>query len=232
MKVLVLGAWVEEKEKFWLKAKVRELNQTQMPIVIAVDGAVAFCQWIGLVPDVAVGDWDSLTWSRARRNRFLRNSTILSLRKEKNRSDLYHALQAVKNIRDQEEVICLGVTGGRPDQHLASLFELARFQKRNQLQKLVAADQYCIYHFISQANSPYRFSCRKGERFSIFSILGSVKNIKLKGSKYPLNKSENIIRMLRPSSNGMSNCATGSECSISVSEKVVLLIQHGDVALK
>src|SRR4051812_12235708 len=97
------------------------IDARSIPLLVAVDGGLKLLRRAGLEPDFAVGDWDSL--SPGRPAAALRGILHFTLPRDKDRSDLYYACRAAI-AAGANDLVCLGVTGGRPDHQLAALFDL------------------------------------------------------------------------------------------------------------
>src|SRR5262249_27228335 len=113
-RVLLVGANVERGAAAVLRRRLRASGE--FDLVIAVDGGVSACRALGVRADFAMGDWDSLP--RSKKARALRALPHVTFSRDKDRSDLFFAAQAALAI-GAGEVVAVGVTGGRPDHHLA-----------------------------------------------------------------------------------------------------------------
>lgn len=90
--------------------------------VVAVDAGFAHLERIGRVPDLAIGDFDSLGYvPKCRR--------VSRYPSEKAKSDLELAFDRVKTRRF-EEVVVYGALGGRLDHTLANLQVFARYSEQ------------------------------------------------------------------------------------------------------
>jgi thiamine pyrophosphokinase len=197
----------------------RRLPLSARDQVIGVDGGVDALLKQGREPDLAVGDWDSLS---ARGRARLRKGGIdtISLPKDKDRSDLFFAL-AVAGAAGAREVHCLGVLGGkRLDHHLAALLDLAEFAGSGPFLRLSAEGADGQTYFLSPAMSPLRLPARKGQTISLFS-LGSqeARGVTTRGLKYSLKSAA-----LPPSSRGLSNVATASQVSVALKQGILAVM--------
>jgi thiamine pyrophosphokinase len=198
VKALLIGAapWGLRE----LRAAARAAGRAELRV--AVDGGLDAWLQLGERPDLVVGDGDSL---RARGRRAWRALPALRLPREKDRSDLYHALR-VAVMAGARELECVGVTGGRPDHHLASLLELADFAAEYGV-RVSARGPEGSYHFVA-ARAPWRQRLRRGQLVSIFALGGPARGVRSSGLRYALPGA------LRPGSWGLSNAALGGACEL------------------
>lgn len=221
-RAILLGSQVEDK-KVW-KRLLAQLKIRSSDFLVGVDAGVWHWKELGYEPDFAVGDWDSLfkhAKQRQARN-ILRSVPHRTLEVRKDRSDLYCALEQVSRFK-VKEVSCLGVTGGRPDHHLATLLDLAFFS--DWFESLSVYSPEATYYFLSSRNRvlkgallPFR------QTVSLFALTPKVSGVSLKGFEYPLNHA-----ILRPSSHGLSNsitASTGARIEIARGKLLVIVLRN------
>lgn len=93
-------------------------------VIIAADGGVRNCLLFGIHPDIVIGDLDSIS---EHEKRILVNEAtyFITFPRDKDQTDLELALDfAIQN--GAEEVLLLGLLGGRLDQTLANLLLLTK----------------------------------------------------------------------------------------------------------
>ena len=150
------------------------------PFMIAADRGLEFFEKTGLVPDAAVGDFDSLSIEGQKFLDTLKNTEILRLKPEKDDSDTQSAACFAMD-RGAESIFILGATGKRID-HLLANFGLLVLgaekgaeiilvvelyetdQKRNNSEKIRAVWQICIVLF-----SGWRCAWTDTERIQVSS---------------------------------------------------------------
>ena len=170
-------------------------QDAQSPLRVGVDGGVASWCTLQLVPELAVGDWDSL----ASPEKALQGVPHrVNLPTEKDQSDLRAALEETLSF-GVEDWLCFGVTGGRPDHHLATLQELSLWSERKGARRVRAWDELAQYVFLSESAAPSTLELAQGRVFSVFSMSEDVR-VSLSGASYPLEN----FRLL-PGSRGLSN---------------------------
>jgi thiamine pyrophosphokinase len=194
-------------------------------LFIGVDGGTRIWQALGIKPHMAVGDWDSFVGADAREK--LAQLHHLTLPVDKDRSDLFFAASVAHNAQ-ATEVICLGVTGGRPDHHLAALMDLASLAAGELGMGLLQVTAYAPegdYHFLSPLIPRWRESFPAPRTVSLFALGSLVRGLTLKGFKFPLKDSE-----LRPSSQGLSNRSWSPTCEVSLKEGALVVIVPAEPA--
>lgn len=185
--------------------------------LIGIDGGVDLCLRAGILPDLAVGDWDSLK-SRARKL-LLSWVPSISLPREKDRSDLYFALATVREL-GIPEVVCLGLSGGRSDHHLAALFDLGEFaEKARKLKRLRVRAPDAESFFIRKEMGDVSLPVKKEGLFSVFAWGNPATGVRIRGGRFqPPGKK------LLPSSHGLSNVARGQKTAVRVERGTLLVI--------
>ena len=188
-------------------------------VFVAVDGGLMTWLSCGLKPHLAVGDWDSFSGQGTQK--ILKALHHLTLPRAKDRSDFHHALAAVIRA-GATEVHCLGVTGGRPDHHLASLFELSTLTQSS-LRQISAYGLEAEYHFRSAQMDPWVARFLKTRTLSVFAMGDTVRGVNLKGLEYPLKNAT-----LEPGSHGLSNrTLPGKKCEVSFAPGAKRPGRHG-----
>lgn len=201
------------------------LNGCSSVVRIGVDGGFAKCLKHGISPDLVVGDWDSLKTPRFKK--MLKNFPHVTLSRDKDQSDLYFSiLEALK--RGADELFCFGVTGGeRPDQHLATLFDLSSFSEKSLkvggqekgFKRVEAYGSDAAYIFLSQRIPQWKGYFSKKTLISVFAMESKTGGVSLSGFKYRL---ENAV--LNPSSQGMSNMTVKKNCMVKLKKGKLLIV--------
>jgi thiamine pyrophosphokinase len=208
------------RDRAWLSGALKRLKVSRRDLVIGVDHGAECLARAGHAPDFAIGDWDSL-----RSEKSLRGILHITLSRDKERSDFFFALEAAVNAR-VHQVICLGLTGGRPDHHLGVLMDLADLAgaKGKTVRSVAAYAPEGEYHFLDKTRSRWSARLRPGTLVSLFSLGDKVGGLTLKGFKFPLKNDT-----LRPSSHGLSNVALKSRCEVRLkSGKLVVIVPNHD----
>ena len=187
-------------------------------LFIGVDGGTRTWLRAGFRPHLAIGDWDSFKGPEARKA--LKGLHHFTLPVDKDRSDLFYAASLARNA-EATQLICLGVTGGRPDHHLASLLDLASLAEgeAGEFSRVEAFSPEGDYHFLSPLIPRWKETFPNPRTVSVFALSGKARGLSLKGFKYPLKNAE-----LEPSSHGLSNRTWSSSCEVSIDEGGVLVL--------
>ena len=158
-------------------------NKTENTCLIAADRGVEFFMGTDLEPDVAVGDFDSLSAEGAKYMETLKHTEIRRLKPEKDDSDTQSAANYAIE-QGTERIMILGATGNRID-HLMANFGLLMLGKIKQVQ-IVLVDAY-NYMSLIESGMILKKEEQFGKYVSFFPIEGEVTGLTLKGFKYPLN---------------------------------------------
>jgi thiamine pyrophosphokinase len=183
-------------------------------LVICADGGTQHALTLGLVPDVVIGDLDSLDGDlRARLEgggcQFLVHPT------RKDETDLELALRyAVDHGAD--EILLLGALGGRMDQTLANVLLLALPELAGIKTRIVAGDQE-MFLIRDQAS----IEGQVGDTVSLLPIAGDVTGITTDGLEYPLQRGT----LKFGSTLGVSNALTAPVAQVQ-EERGLLLCVH------
>ncbi len=190
---------------------LKSLRPTSRDLKIGVDGGVAVWRKARLLPDFAVGDFDSLEGGARAAEPLMQ----IQLPAKKERSDLYYAAQAALHL-GATELVCVGVTGGRADHHLAAVFDLSELDA-----PVSALDSSAEYYFRSAPNGPWRKRLKRGQLLSIFAARPAL-GVTLSGLKYTLQNAR-----LAASSRGLSNTATGGFVTVRLTRgRLVIIVPH------
>jgi thiamine pyrophosphokinase len=185
-------------------------------LVIAADGGARYALETGVVPDLVVGDMDSLGEELARevqrRGAFLERHPV--------RKDKMDGQLAVLAARERGATVAdlLCAVGGRP----AALFAVPHIllaAERIGLRSTVVADRGQM--FVVEAG--YRMvEGVQEDSISIFPLSGPAAGVTLEGMEYPLENAS-----LEPGDTlGFHNELIGTEARVSVGEGAILVIHE------
>lgn len=156
---------------------------TQADLIIGVDRGALFLEELGIIPDVAIGDFDSL------------HPTDLE-RIESNVQDIRYS-NPVKDWTDSElmlrvafedyhanELIILGATGGRLDHFLINLLMVLNPEVRPYAEKVMIVDQQNLIRFFAAGEHVVR----KESTYPYigFAALTAIKDFNIIGARYEL----------------------------------------------
>ena len=187
---------------YFLKKNIEKAGRENVRLIAADRGLEFFLDYL-ILPDVVIGDFDSLS-EDGKNFLEMQNEDIpyggmlewklqkgegkvvevVRLRPEKDDSDTQSAMNyAIQN--GAKEIVILGVTGNRVDHLMANFGLLILAQKQDT--EVALADRYNYMKLI-----PSGTILKKAEQFgkyvSFFPLGGDVTGLTLEGFKYPLDK--------------------------------------------
>lgn len=189
-------------------------NITKDDYIVCVDGGARHCYAQALEPDLLVGDFDSLSSDVAKT---IGDSQIECVRfaPEKDASDLELALQTLSE-RLIDDVVLLGISGGRTDHHLFN-WQLAG--SRSWPFRLRLIDDSIDAQLVDKSR-PLQISASIGQTFSVIALSRAACGVGVSGAKYPLTNA----RLAPGSTLGLSNEVTEQHLQVSVEEGIVLVM--------
>ena len=196
-------------------------NKTENTCLIAADRGVEFFMGTDLEPDVAVGDFDSLSAEGAKYMETLKHTEIRRLKPEKDDSDTQSAANYAIE-QGTERIMILVATGNRID-HLMANFGLLMLGKTKQVQ-IVLVDAY-NYMSLIESGMILKKEEQFGKYVSFFPIEGEVTGLTLKGFKYPLNS---YTLKVEDSGLTVSNEISDPEAEVTFETGKLLMIMSRD----
>lgn len=199
-------------------------------LLIAADRGIEACMKLNLVPDLILGDYDSVDPMILEQMNHVHAPESIQFSPEKNYSDSHLAVvQAIE--RGASDICILGATGCRLDHVLANLGLLKACADRgipamlvDETNRIRIVDHECIIKRKEQ----------HGTYVSILPYSDEVTGITLKGFQYPLNdgsmykKEFSDIYSDMGVSRGISNIITEECAYISVKTGYLLVIESRD----
>jgi thiamine pyrophosphokinase len=183
--------------------------------IICADGGARFVQKLNIVPQVIIGDFDSLPESSQRQ---FEKQPIEWVRfpTEKNETDSELALNyAIEN--GFKTIIVFGLFGSRMDHLLTNIFALSYLELKGIKVSFVEGNQEMqITQDIVQLKGEI------GDLISLIPLKGDVKSVTTKNLQYKL-KSENLYFGY---SRGISNVMTAKTATVSINEGLLLVIHN------
>ena len=181
---------------------------------VAADGGARHFLQAGILPDIAIGDFDSLP-SPLLDQLSEQGVAIERHPAEKDETDLELALlYAVE--REARRITVLAALGGRPDQHLANVQLLSH-------PALAACDVRMLHEGweVFAITKTTRISGRAGQTVSLLPMTERVEGIVTEGLHYPLR---NEVLRLGPA-RGVSNVMTSTQAVVTI-RSGILLVMH------
>ena len=209
MRVLVFAAGlINEPEKL-------ELIRRPGDVVIAADGGARHCRSFGLVPNIVIGDFDSLGSDELVELEQLGVQTI-RFPNQKDFTDLELALQHACRL-GAGEILVFGALGLRWDQTLANLLLLASPGLNCAQVHLLDGNQEI---FLIRGQSEATIRGRAGDTVSLIPIAGDAVGITTEGLEYPLADET----LFFGASRGVSNVLLGHNARITLREGLLVCL--------
>jgi thiamine pyrophosphokinase len=185
--------------------------------VIAADSGVDQAHRLGLVVDVAVGDFDSVSPDGLERAA-AEGATIERHPAEKAETDMVLALDAAVRLGCRE-VLLAGGDGGRLDHLIANVLVLAsdRFAS---LRLTVLGTGGSRLHVV---RSETAIDGSRGEYVSLLPVHGAALGVRTTGLRYPLDGD----RLDPGTSRGVSNELVATTATVAVDEGVLVAVLPG-----
>jgi thiamine pyrophosphokinase len=183
--------------------------------IICADGGDRHLAAAGVMPDVVVGDMDSIH-DETLRHYEESGCRVVRYPRRKDETDTELALGEALAL-DPAEVWIWGAMGRRLDHTLANLSLLARGLKRGIAVKLV--DSWCEAFMVERKAV---LDGRKGQTVSLFPVLQKASGVTLRGFDYPLTNAD--MEPGRPC--GVSNRLSEDRGTIEIGSGLLLVIRY------
>ena len=172
--------------------------------IIAVDGSANKLIDLGIIPDVIIGDFDSLQTKRIKNVKLIETP-------DQNKTDFRKTLDwcIEKNILN---ISIFGITGKSDDHFLANYYTLCDFSEK------ISWRAFTDFSVISPCTGNREFESFKGQKVSFFCMKGS-STITSKNLEYPLKSYQ-----LKPSDEAVRNIAIADQFAIE-STNTILVFQ-------
>ncbi len=188
-------------------------------LFVAADGGALLLESIGILPDVIIGDFDSLTKVQYQHYEKM-GAKIIKYSVEKDETDGELALQYCKG-RGLDNIIILGFSGGRFDQQLANVF-LLEYAFRNGITAFIKEPGLEI----GIIEKEIIFFQKIGAGLSLIPLDEKVTGITVTGCKYLLEAGN----LLRYKTRGISNIIEQEKAVITVGKGLLLYILNNDIS--
>jgi len=208
--VIIAGSGIEDME--FLR---RRIEAAAPDAILCADGGARYAHALGIVPDLIVGDMDSLD------NELLRHfeekgAAVVRYSAQKDETDTQLALTQALAM-NPHKILIFGAMGKRLDHTLANLGLLMTDMEKGVSIELI--DEDCEVFVMAGAAT---ISGEKGQTVSIFPWGGEARGITLEGFEYPLEDA--TMTLVRPY--GISNRLTGEAGQIRVDMGCLLVIHY------
>ena len=184
-------------------------------LIICCDGGARHFQYLGIKPDVIIGDMDSID-PASLASYSTQGIKIIKYPANKNYTDTELALDYALSLKP-EAIFIWGALGGRIDHALANMFLLSKGQEKGIRTCLV--DEYGEAFVLDKEAA---FINETGKTVSLLALSPEVTGINLTGFLYPLKEGTLIMGESR----GISNIITDACAGISVRQGRLLVIRY------
>lgn len=189
--------------------------------VIGIDRGNLFLLRRGIVPDLAIGDFDSLNEAE-KKEVFNQVAEVKTSPAEKDDTDTQLALVSTFERFPKAEVTLIGATGGRLDHLLANLWLGLEPRFMPFLSQIMIADQGNVVRYITPGT--HQIAKNPIMKYLAFCCLTPVKELTLKNLKYELS----AVDFLQPTSLTSNEFLSGN-AEVSFSTGLIAVIQSKDV---
>ncbi|MGX4763319.1 thiamine diphosphokinase [Holzapfeliella sp. JNUCC 72] len=156
----------------------------------AIIGVDYGAQWLldnEIIPDIAIGDFDSISESQKQQLKNKVNDCLI-YPTHKDYTDgqlgLMKAVELLKQQKTDDLIIIYGATGGRLDHLLSNLFMVLAPDVLPYVEKIRLIDDYNEVVYISEGK--HQFCAQKGQNYFSVVPLTGVSHLTITGAKYPL----------------------------------------------
>lgn len=182
--------------------------------LICADGGANSAFHLGYVPDLIVGDLDSVEPEVLKAYRD-KGCPVQIYPAEKDYTDTELSLELAL-ARSPQEIILLGATGSRLDHSLANVLLLVPYSLKHSGLKMVG-DNYEAWICRGETT----VVGQPGDLVSLLALTPQVKEITLTGFQYPLQRED----LAMGSSRGISNVLLQTQGRITFSEGIMLVVR-------
>ena len=196
------------------KEKARVLLRED-DFIIAADGGTRHALALGRMPNILIGDLDSVT-DEERGKMKESNVEVFQFPADKNETDLELAIQHALTLNPQEVVI-LAALGGRLDQTLGNIALISNLQPSTCNLKLNDGLEeifFCSEHSQINGNS--------GDIVSLIPWQGEATGIVTQGLRWPLQNETLYPNKTR----GISNEMTGNIATVQIKSGLLLIVHR------
>ena len=188
-------------------------------LFVAADGGALLLESIGFLPDVIIGDFDSLTEGQYQHYEKM-GAKIIKYPIEKDETDGELALQYCRG-RGLNNIIIIGFAGGRLDQQLANIF-LLEYAFRNGMTAFVKEPGLEMVLIKKEKV----FFQKIGTGFSLIPLDEKVSGVTITGCKYLLEAGS----LLRYKTRGISNIIEQEKAVITVEKGLLLYVLNKNIS--
>jgi thiamine pyrophosphokinase len=188
------------------------LEEHPFDAIFCADGGIKTALKLGIVPDVLLGDFDSVTREEIH---YLKDKIkIMPFEKRKDYTDIHLCIKyAIENHFYQ--ITLFGVLGTRADHSLTNIY-LLKYAMDNGVNAKIVNE----YNEIFLLNDFIKLHGVKDKTISVLPYTDKIEGINLKGMGYPLKDAT----MVKENPYGVSNYAVEDTVEISISSGTAVIV--------
>lgn len=213
--------WTEAGELASLRDRVLKwMNSgtSDRTAVICADRGFDHARRLGLVPDLVVGDFDSIS-ADAKSALDGMSSRIEVHPQAKNATDTEIAVDRAIAL-GATHILLLGALGGRVDHEMSNILMLAKLERLGVHSEIL--DNICRIMLIAAGHNPTeaKIQASRGDKLTLLPLSAACVGVTLQGLQYPLYKAT----LQLGTSRGVSNVFVEEEATISLDNGLLLAI--------
>ena len=199
--------------EFIIHNEVQEFRENDL--IIAADGGSRHCRELALIPDILIGDLDSVDgktlteWNDS-------GVKVIEFSEEKDQTDLELALLYAQK-EDPSEIIVYGAVGGRLDMTMSSLTLLAHPELITPTTIIHGKEKI---NLLKQGET-LDIQGDPGDIVSLIPLQSVSNRVTTKGLQYPLN--DEVLEF--GSTRGISNCLITNKAQVKLESGLMIVIQ-------
>lgn len=181
--------------------------------VIAADAGFDRARALGIVPDMLIGDFDSMGYEPDFDN-------IIRLNVRKDDTDVGHAIETARSM-GYDDFVIYGAVGGKVDHTVANIQLALKIAKAGGKSLFIGeAESFTVIK-----NSSRRFSKRDGGRISVFSLAEKSEGVTIRGLSFEMENGtlESDFPL------GVSNAFIGEEALVKAESGELLIVWENAV---
>lgn len=201
----------------------KKLIKTEEDFLIAADGGLTYVEEQNLIPDLILGDFDSLGYDPSRQNNPAIEVRVYPV--EKDDTDMGLAIQAGLDA-GCEQFYLFGGQGGRIDHTLANIQSMRKLVSAGKEVFLYGED----YHMTIISNGKFVLpsaifmqDTKCMQNVSVFALSDIASGVTIRGAKYEAKN----INLTADMPLGVSNSFAGHDIEISVKQGYLLILWQG-----
>lgn len=194
---------------------LRALNEADH--LVCVDGGARHLVALGMVPDVVIGDLDSI--SEADLAAFeLAGARTMRYPRDKDATDIELAVEYAAQSYGAELSV-MGVAHGDLDHSLGNVLLLSRFTSRFTKVVLIDGDTEAIF---LGPDSELNHTTQVGTTFSLVPLTPEVRNVSVTGARWPLDGAT----LLLGSTRSLRNTAVSEQLLVRLESGCLMVVLH------